>query len=46
MRPETKEMADTIIGWVLRGSFTFYPATAGDTGGRGGGKREEGEGES
>lgn len=43
MRPETKERADTIIGCVLRGSFTFYPATAGDTGGRGGGKREERE---
>lgn len=30
MRPETKERADTIIGSVLRGSFTFYQATAGD----------------
>lgn len=30
MRPETKERADTITGSVLRGSFTFYQATAGD----------------
>lgn len=30
MRPETKERADTIIGYALRGSFTFYQATAGD----------------
>lgn len=30
MRPETKERPDTIIGSVLRGSFTFYQATAGD----------------
>lgn len=30
MRLETKERADTIIGSVLRGSFTFYQATAGD----------------
>lgn len=30
MRPETKERADTIIGSVLRGSFTLYQATAGD----------------
>lgn len=30
MRPETKERADTIIGHVLRGSFTLYQATAGD----------------
>lgn len=35
MRPETKERADTIIGPVLRGSFTFYQATAGDMGGSG-----------
>lgn len=35
MRPETKERADTIIGSVLRGSFTFHPATAGDMRGRG-----------
>lgn len=30
MRPETKERADTIIGSVLKGSFTLYQATAGD----------------
>lgn len=30
MRPETKERADTTVGLVLRGSFTFYQATAGD----------------
>lgn len=30
MRPETKERADTSAGSLLRGSFTFYPATAGD----------------
>lgn len=30
MRPETKERADTNVGSVLRGSFTFYQATAGD----------------
>lgn len=30
MRAETKERADTIICSVLRGSFTFYQATAGD----------------
>lgn len=30
MRPETKERADTIIGSVLRGSFTLYQATAGE----------------
>lgn len=30
MRPETKERADTTAGSVLRGSFTFYQATAGD----------------
>lgn len=41
MRPETKERADTIIGSVLRGSFTFYQATAGDMRwGWGGGGRE------
>lgn len=39
MRPETKERADTIIGSVLRGSFTFHPATAGDMRG-GGGERD------
>lgn len=41
MRPETKERADTIIGSVLRGSFTFYQATAGDmgVGVQGGGER-------
>lgn len=32
MRAETKERADTITGSVLRGSFTFYQATAGDMG--------------
>lgn len=44
MRPETKEGADTAVGSLLRGSFTFYQATAGDVeeggmkrGGRGGG---------
>lgn len=44
MRPETKERADTIIGSVLRGSFTFYQATAGDMRGREGEiePREEG----
>lgn len=30
MRPETKERADTTIGSVVRGSFTFYQAIAGD----------------
>ncbi len=44
MRPETKERADTIIGSVLRGSFTFYQATAGDMRGERerDGNREEG----
>lgn len=44
MRPETKERPDTIIGSVLRGSFTFYQATAGDMRGERArdGSREEG----
>lgn len=47
MRPETKERADTIIGSVLRGSFTFYQATAGDMRGERArdGNREERKGE-
>lgn len=44
MRPETKERADTTVGSVLRGSFTFYQATAGDVE-EGGMRREREEGE-
>lgn len=46
MRPETKERADTTVGPVLRGSFTFYQATAGDVeeGGMRRGREEEEEG--
>lgn len=44
MRPETKERADTIIGSVLRGSFTLYRRQLEIWGERGGdGSREAGK---